>query len=298
MILIFFLYFFCALTFPLAKATLTYVQPIFYVGIRMTLAGLLLLSVYRFYKGPLPPMKRSDVSLFLQVAFFAIYCAYILDLWSLQYLTSIESAFIFNLSPFIAALFSYFWFSEIMTPIKWIGLGLGSASLVPLLFARSGKAIALSVAQILPIVGLIISVAASAYGWIIMRELVKNRNYAPLFINGYCMFWAGLATLLTSYIFESWNPSPVFSWPEFIIYMIAIIIIANGIFSNLYSYLLKYYTATLLSFAGFLCPIFACLLGYFCLQEPLSWKFFFSLLCIISGLFLFYREELRQGYVA
>ena len=305
MILIILLYFLCAATFPLAKATLALAHPFFYVGIRMTIAGLLLLSVYRFFKGPLPPMKRlsrhsgqrSDVSLFLQVALFSIYCAYMLDLWSLQYLTSIESAFIFNLSPFMAALFSYLWFAEMMTATKWIGLGLGSASVLPLLFARNGELVAVSTEQIVPIVALICSVAASAYGWIVMRELVKNRDYAPLVVNGYAMLIGGLATLLTSYGVESWSPSPVVDWPKFALYTGAMIIIANGIFSNLYSYLLKHYTATLLSFSGFLCPIFACLLGYFCLQEPLSGKFFFSLVCIISGLFLFYQEELRQGYV-
>lgn len=296
MVLIFLLYFLCAVTFPLAKATLSYAQPFFYVGIRMTVAGLLLLSVYRFFKGHLPPIKRSDISLFLQVAFFAIYVAYILDLWSLQYLTSIESVFIFNLSPFIAALFSYFWFAEFMTPLKWIGLVLGSISIFPLLFTHNGESVTLLTDHLLPLSILIVSVIASAYGWIIMRELIKNRKYSPLMVNGYTMLIGGCVTLLTSYIVENWSP-PVFDWPRFVWYTIAMIIISNGIFSNLYSYLLQHYTATLLSFAGFLCPIFACFLGYFCLQEPLSWKLLVSMICIVFGLFLFYREELRQGYV-
>ena len=297
MILIILLYLVCAATFPLAKATLDYAQPFFYVGIRMTCAGLILLSAYRFYKGPLPTVRRKDLALFAQLALFAIYIAYMLDLWSLQYITSIESAFFFAPSPFIAALFSYFWFAETMTRNKWIGLSFGLASLLPFFFSFSESILALDHEQIIPLLAVFASAAASAYGWIVMRELVKNRGYSPLFVNGVAMFFGGLAALMTSYYVEPWSPSPVFEWPMFAITTGAMIIVNNGIFSNVYGYLLEHYTATLLSFAGFLCPIFAALLGFIFLKEPLTGKFFFSLVCIVFGLFLFYREELRQGYV-
>lgn len=302
MILIILLYLICACTFTIAKATLAFSQPIFYVGVRMIAAGALLLGITRFFKGTRTGgdslrIKTGDWLLFAQIIFFNIYIAYVFDLWSLHYITSIESALVFNLSPFAAAAFSYVWFSERLTSKKFLGLCIGSLSIVPLLFARTGETIALDTTRLVPLLMLIISVVASAYGWIVMRELIKNRSYSPFFINGVGMLGGGIAALLTSYALEPWSPSPVTSWHEFIVYTLAMIVIANVVFSNLYSYLLKKYTATLLSFAGFLCPIFAALLGWLFLEEPLSWRFFFSLATATFGLFLFYKEELRQGYI-
>lgn len=297
MILIILLYLICASTFTIAKATLEFSQPIFYVGVRMLVAGVLLLALARFFKKVPLRIKATDWLLFAQIIFFNIYLAYVLDLWSLHYITSIESALVFNLSPFAAAAFSYLWFSERLTTRKFIGLCIGSLSIVPLFFSRVDTSVAVDTTRLLPLVALIISVVASAYGWIVMRELVKVREYSALFVNGVGMLGGGLAALLTSYVLEPWSPSPVTSWHEFVVYTLTMIILANGIFSNLYGYLLKTYTATLLSFAGFLCPLFATLLGWLFLHEPLSWKFFFSLVAATFGLFIFYKEELRQGYI-
>lgn len=297
MILIILLYLICACTFTIAKATLAFSQPIFYVGVRMIVAGGLLLGISRFFKGASLHVKKGDWLFFAQIIFFNIYCAYVLDLWSLHYITSIESALVFNLSPFAAAAFSYLWFSERLTLKKCIGLLIGSFSIIPLLFSQ-GEILTLDTTRIIPLSMLIISVISSAYGWIVMRELIKVRDYSPLFVNGVGMLGGGIAALVTSYAIEPWSRSPVTSWHEFIVYTLAMIVISNFIFSNLYSYLLKTYTATLLSFAGFLCPIFAALLGKIFLDESLGWRFFFSLATSTVGLFLFYREELRQGYIA
>ena len=294
--LVFLLYLSCAATFTLAKATLAYAQPIFYVGVRMIAAGTLMLLFERLWHGKPLRVARQDWRYLFQIMFFSIYCAYVLDLWSLTYLTSIESSMVFSISPFAAALFSYFWFGEIMTPKKWTGLALGGLSLLPLIFIRSENVVIFDWARILPLIGLLISVIASAYGWIVMRELTKNRGYSPLLVNGIGMLGGGIMALLTSANVESWLPSPVFAWQEFIIYTAAMMVVANFIFSNLYSYLLKFYTATFISFAGFLCPIFAMALGYFFLGEPLSMRFFVALVGVGAGLYMFHQEELRLGY--
>lgn len=296
MILIFILYFICALTFTLAKNTLAYAQPIFYVGIRMILAGLALLAFSYYKQGRFPRLGILEWKLIAQIMAFGIYIAYTLDLWSLQYLTSIESSVVFNLSPFIAALFSYVWFAETLTLKKWCGLLLGSISLLPLIFNHHEHFISLDLFRLLPLGALLISVAASAYSWILMRDLVMVHNRSPFLVNGIAMLGGGIMALATSALIEPWSPSPVFEWKPFIVSTILMIIVANFLFSNLYSYLLKFYTATFVSFAGFLCPLFTALLGFLLLHEPLDSRFFFSMCGVIVGLIIFYQEELRQGY--
>lgn len=296
MILVVPLYALCAMTFTLAKAALSYSLPFFYVGIRMIAAGIILYSGYQLTNKK-TKINSGDWYLFLQIILFNVYIAYGADLWSLQYITSIESSLIFNMSPFVAALFSFLWFGELMTTKKWYGLLLGTCSVLPLLMTRTGTEVFFETSRIIPIIVLIGSVISSAYGWIVMRELVKKRSYSPIMVNGIGMFGGGLAALITSFFIEPWNPLPVTSWPNFIFFTAAIIIAANILFANFYAYLLKRYTATLLSFAGFLCPVFATLLGWFFLNEPLSWRFFFSFITVTCGLYLFYQEELRQGYI-
>ena len=65
----------------------------------------------------------------------------------------------------------------------------------------------------------------------------------------------------------------------------------------LYTMMLKKYTATFLSFAGFIQPLCAAILGWFFLGEYVTYTFFLSAILVFSGLYLFYQEELKQGYV-
>ena len=62
----------------------------------------------------------------------------------------------------------------------------------------------------------------------------------------------------------------------------------------LYGYLLKSYTTTFLSFAGFLSPLFGALYGWVFLSEKISWHFYLSCAIVFAGLYLFYQDELTQ----
>lgn len=307
MFLVFVLYLICASMFTISKWALCFVQPIFFVAVRMTLAGLLLLgySLFNwrkleafFFKRLIFNIKR-DWFLFLQLIIFHIYLCYICDLCALKDITSTESAFIYNLSPFIAAFFSYFYFNEKMTKKKYLGLFIGFCSILPL-FSSSTNIIsapfcAISdniIAKILTL----LAVISSSYGWILVRQLVKNEDYSPIFVNGFSMFFGGLGAFITSLLTEQYNPYPFTDFIPFFQSLILIIVVANLIFYNLYGYLLKYYTATFLSFAGFTCPLFAAILGKIFLGENFSWQLFISFFFVSIGLYIFHSQELKQGY--
>lgn len=294
------LYTVCATTFTLAKFSLMFAQPIFGVGIRFIVAALLFMPL-TYLLGQWRRVKRADWGLFLQVALIGWYGSYVGDLWALQYITSTESSLLFNLSPFAAALFSYFWFEERMTPVKWVGFFVGLSS-VPLLFCTNGAACTtdtlMQSSRIFPILVTCGAVVCSSYSWIAMRELVKNRGYAPLMVNGVTMAIGGIVALMTSLFYER---SPlVFDGQggRFALITLLNVIVCSGFFSTMYAWLLKKYTATLLSFAGCMTPLITAFLGWLLLGEKISASMAWVALLVILGLFIFYKEELRQGYVA
>lgn len=297
LLLLFASYALVAISFTLAKAVLAYSAPIFFVGFRMVLAGIILIG-YCYWRNPrLLEVKRKDFLHFSLIILMHIYFAYVLDLLALQYMSSFKGAFIYNLSPFIFALFSYLYFNERMTPKKWLGLFIGFVGFLPELIAHvpgepAGGIFYLSWAELM----MIGSVIASVIGWTVMRLLVKDR-YSPIAVNGIGMLGGGVLACITSGIVEVWDPFPVTEWWPFLKITLGVIVIANLVYYNVYGYLLKKYTATFMSFAGFLCPLFAAAFGWYFLNEEVSPTFFFSLFVVVVGLAIFYVEELRQGYM-
>lgn len=292
MILIFILYLFCALTFTISKWALSSAEPIFFMSIRMVVAGIILLIWFllkekNINKKLLVQNIIKDKILFLQLILFHVYIIYIFDLCALKNIASAESSFLYNLSPFVSAFFSYFMLKEKMTYKKWIGLAIGSSSFISNFFFSFYWPHLLTLGAVI----------SGSYGWIIFRKLVHEKNYSPIFLNSLAMLLGGLLALVTSYFTETWQPLPIYNIRNFIQSTILIILVANIFFYNLYGYLLKFYTATFLSFAGFMCPIFTALLGTFFLQENISINLALSFVLISLGLTIFYQEELKQGYI-
>ena len=54
---------------------------------------------------------------------------------------------------------------------------------------------------------------------------------------------------------------------------------------------------TILSFFGFFIPLFAAFFGWLWLGEEVSCAFYTTVGLVTIGLYLFYQEELKQGYV-
>lgn len=314
------LYALCASTFTISKMALAFAAPFFYVGVRMSVAGILLLG-WEYFKNsdPLPRYDstnhsgRADqaprssrvffgeksiegagtsIPLFIHGILFHIFFAYTLDLWSLQYMSSAESALIYNLAPFLSALFSYFVFHEKMTNAKWLGLFLGCISAGLLI----SPACITQWTSALPYGALLGAVASSSWGWVIVRELVYEKKYSPFLVNGVCMLGGGILSLILSACTESWHPIPVSNYGLFALLTGAIIISSNILFYNFYGFLLRTYTATFLAAAGFTCPLFAAYFGTWC-GEALPAGIFPATILVALGLMIFYREELRQGYI-
>ncbi|MEX0672179.1 MAG: EamA family transporter, partial [Candidatus Babeliales bacterium] len=99
MIQILILYALLAATFTLAWSVIHYAQPLFFLGLRMVVAGLLIVGFLAFRKHSFF-IRKKDFLLFGGAIFFHIYLAYATEFWALQYISGAKTALIYNLSPF------------------------------------------------------------------------------------------------------------------------------------------------------------------------------------------------------
>ena len=318
MFLIILQYLLLASTFTIGKAALDYAQPIFFVAIRMILGGGLLLVYQYFFNRKQWRLDKQDILVFVKMMFFHIAISFGCEFWALQYVSAAKVGLLWNLAPFVTALFAYHYFNEQMTSKKWIGLCIGFVGLLPALITSApGEAVSgswsfLSFAELV----LFVAIVSGSYAWILMKELVTDKDYSPIMVNGVAMLGGGIIDLLVSFMIES--PPYITTVPRFgahcqsfiarhlctvlsfeyagmalfVIYLVALVLIANVVCFNLYAYLLRFYSATFVSFCGFSTPLFAALFDWLFRGEVVGMSFFVSVAIVSVGLYIFYQEEL------
>ncbi|MBP6217932.1 MAG: DMT family transporter [Oligoflexales bacterium] len=300
MIQVVFLFAMFASIFGLSKASLEYSEPYFLVGSRMLLAGVLLLGYRAFIKPREFLLSRKELLSLTLLGFFNIYLTNILEIVGLKTIASSKACLIYSVSPFLSAFFSFFVFSEILSKKKWVGMSLGFAGLMFLMLegmvGDSHQDVIKHLSQFhvgdFLLFGAVIS---NVYGWILLKNILTQTGKSAVFVNGVSMLIGGFIALAHSYMAgETWAPIPVFDMQMFLRNTFLICMISNIICYNLYGHLLKTYSATFLSFAGLISPLFASLFGWLFLDEKISIIFLISFLFFMFGLIVFHREEGRE----
>jgi len=296
-----------------------YAQPVFFVGLRMVLGGALLLAYQYFFNYKSWRLDRQDLVVFIKMMFFHIAISFGCEFWALQYASASKVAFLWNLSPFVTALFAYCYYSERMSTKQWIGLSIGFIGLLPEVVTSAPEELAsgawffLSFAEMM----VFVAVLSGSYAWILMKDLVTDRGYSPIMVNGVAMLGGGVIDLLASLVIEkppyitlasrfgSHCDAPLgkFLCSMFsgeyaglimlALYLTALILIANVVCFNLYAYLLKSYSNTFVSFCGFTTPLFAAFIDWLFMGVAVGPVFFVSVAIVSFGLYLFYQDELN-----
>lgn len=298
--IVFFVYALWSSCFALAKIALTASPPIFLTAFRMLLAGGLILGFLLIKdRASFKISFKQYISLGV-LGFFSTYLTNICEYWGLQHLSASKTCFIYSLSPFFSVIFSYLHFKEKLTLKKCIGLLIGFLGFLPVLHLQTGNEgfFTLWSTFSLPDLAIVAATLFSVYGWVLLRVLVKT-NLSPLLINGFSMLIGGGFALIHSLCVDSWSPTPVASskMSYFLLGVAGMTLVSNIICYNLYSYMLKRFTATFLSFAGLISPIFASLNSWIILGETPSPIIFTSIAIVSLGLWIIYQEELKQGYI-
>lgn len=259
----------------------------------MTLAGSILLGLVLIFKKNTYQFDRISKWYLLQISVFGICLPYLLRYWSLQYLPVIKTAIMYNTAPFGTFIFSYFLLNERSSWRKWLGLAIGFSAIIPVLFANKDLGAQAFGFVSWPEVAMITAVLSFSYSWVIMKKLAHRSKALPFTINGISMFYGGLLALASSFVLETSHtiktPALLCGW------LLLIILITNVICYNLYTYLLKHHSATLLSLAGLAAPISAAITSWLYFGETLTWDILASAFLVLIGFGVFYYEELRHA---
>lgn len=297
--LVFLLYALFASIFTVSKEALHHASPFFLVASRMLIAGFFMLLYQLIRDRKSLRLKKSAWKKICLLAFFNIYLTNVFEFWGLQYLTSFKTCFIYSLSPFVSALFSYLLLQERLSTKKWAGLAIGFLGFTPTLMSHtSGDEGASHLFHFSwPELAVCGAAVASVYGWIVLRQLVQQEKTPPILANGLSMIAGGLFALIHSLSVESWNPLPITNTSAFLECTLFLIIVSNMVCYNLFGYLLKRFSATFMSFAGLSTPLFTALFGFFMHGEVTTLSFWISFFIVCFGLVVFYQEELKQEEV-
>ncbi|NGX34251.1 MAG: S-adenosylmethionine/S-adenosylhomocysteine transporter [Candidatus Anoxychlamydiales bacterium] len=287
--------------FAIGKMAIFSSTPLFFTAIRMLFASFLILGFMLIRKKSKLKISKKQLGAICLLAIFSMYLNNALEFYGLKYISASKTCFIYSLTPIFAAILSYIHFKEKLSPFKVLGMAIALIGIIPVFFMQSGseKLNSSFFHLSLPEIAIILAVFLSVYGWILLRKLVKDNAVSPLTANGWGMLLGGIFAITHSLLFDKWSPVPVTQGHTgaFIQGIISYTIVSNVICYNLYGYLLKRYTATFMSFAGLLSPVFASFSEWILLKTTPSPLILGSTCVIIFGLWIVYREELKQGYI-
>ena len=286
-----------ASAFTANKLLLYDLSPVFLVALRMTIPGLLLVGLYlkkRSVNLKWSHLIQDAKSLFI-ICVCTTFVPALLKAYALKHLVSSEAVLIGSLDPFITAIYAYFLFSERLTWPKFFGILTGFLSIFVLISSKNPLDEGFYFKLVsLPILSAIGAVVIGRYGWILTQKLLQANRYEPAEINGITMLVSGLCALIASIVTKEVAPLSIFLDYRTIGLLAYTVVVGNLIAYNMYAYFLKMHKVTLISFLGFIVPIFSHLYGRLFLSEPLSLKFVIAVILACIGLRIYSVKKVTE----
>lgn len=284
-----------AIGFPMTKVALEIGQPLFMTALRMLIGGMALIGLQYFINPQLVQVPGKFAKKLFLSGLFNMYLTNFFELYGLEHMNSAKTAFIYNLSPFIAAFIGYLFLKEQMTPNKWLALFVAFIGSLFILGGETASEASVYHVGFLSLAELSVLAAATTtvYGCILTQQLIRS-HYSSFMTNGVAMLIGGVMALAHSLVVENWNPIPSTDFWPFLGWIMVMIILYNFISYELYNRLVRVFTVTFLTLSGFTTPIFTAFFDWIWLGTRVGWQFFVASIFIFLGLIIFYKGELRD----
>ena len=260
-------------SFAVGKMGLNYISPLLLVGIRFTLAGLLMALIVLLLKRS-HPKKLSDWLKMLVIGIFQTTMVMGPIFLSLRTITAGESSILTFTNPLLVVIFGTFFMGMKYTPAQWLGVLVGFLGV----FITLGAS--LDIRETGTLLGLL-----SAVSWAIATLFLKKwgSTFDTWVLTAYQMFFGGLLLLFGSLLFEqahiAFNPASIF-----IIGWLAVV--ASIVQFAIWFFLLEKGDPGKVSAFLFLAPFFGVIFGWLLLNEQLHISTLIGGGLILVGIFL------------
>lgn len=292
MLLVLFLNFIYAIGYPMTKAALKHGEPLFLTALCMFIGGSGLLG-YQYYvdRTAFTVPRNYFMPLFLS-GIFNSYLTNFFELYGIMRMDSSIAAFMFNLSPFIAAIMGYLFYKETLNVTKWSALIIACFGLLFIIGADSHDYLFDHVLYVSwPEIALLCANVSTVYGSFILQDFVRNKSYSSFMTNGLTMLIGGGFAIAHSVFAETWNPVPAYNlWP-YVGWLLVMVLLFNFLTYEMYTYFSRFYTITFLNLSGFTIPLFTVLIDWIWYGTTASWRFWTASAFVFFGLYLFYKDE-------
>ncbi|MFC4402607.1 DMT family transporter [Gracilibacillus xinjiangensis] len=265
-------------SFAIGKIGLNYISPLMLVGIRFTLAGLLMGIMVQLFKRNHPSNIREWARIML-IGLFQTTGVMGLIFISMRTITAGETSILTFTNPLLVVIFGTLFLGKRYHWTQWLGVAIGFAGVFITLGAN------LDVQQIGTILGFL-----SAVSWAI-ATLLMNRWGAALdvwVVTAYQMLTGGLLLLLSSAFFEEVKITITASS---ILIVLWLAIMASIVQFAIWFFLLQKENPGKVSSFLFLAPLFGVLFGWLLLDEKLYISTFIGGSIILVGIYLVNRPK-------
>lgn len=295
MILLFLLYFLLMYSvFLKSPLIVAYPYPFFFTALQCTSAGFFLLLIYVLYRKEWTFYKLS----FKQYVHSAVVGVLLYGIplsafaFSMQYIDKVAVCFMLAAKPFLNIILVFLKERKLISFQQFVGLCIGLAGLIPIILHM--KPVTQDVPNYLVYLGLgifFIATIVYSYAWILFKDLIKEmHDFSVKKITGLNLVFGGLFAYLMHLLVEQNFYPPLID--QYFISGVLYVGFFSALTYWLYSYLLHWYSTTLLSFATFLQPGFGLLFAYFVYGEQFDALLYICLGLLVLGLYIFYRDEL------
>lgn len=259
-------------SFAVGKIGLSYASPFLLVGLRFTLAGIIMSVLVLLYKRK-HPTKASDWLRIVIIGFFQTAGVMAAIFLSLRTISAGEASILTFMNPLLVVIFGAIFVKSRYRPVQWAGVVLGFIGV----FITLGGHLHFQIGTLLGFSG--------AVSWAISTLLIKKwgQRFDTWVLTAYQMLFGGLILLLGSIFLEQerlvLNPTSIF-----IILWLAVM--ASIVQFAVWFFLLQKGDPGKVSAFLFLAPFFGVVTGWLLLNEHIGLSLLSGGVLIFLGIFL------------
>lgn len=260
-------------SFAIGKIGMNNVSPLLLVGLRFTIAGIVMAIIVMALKRPHPKDFRNWLRIFI-VGLFQTTGVMGAIFLSLRTIPAGESSILTFSNPLLVVIFGFFFFGLKYRRMQWIGVLIGFLGVFIALGAH------LDIKQMGTLLGLF-----SAVSWAIATLLLKKwgDGIDTWVLTAYQMLFGGLLLLVLSVLFEH---QKLIITPQSVFIVLWLAIMASIVQFAIWFYLLKKEDPGKVSAFLFLAPLFGVIFGWILLHEKLHIVTLTGGCLILMGIFL------------